>query len=147
MSTKPAVDDGEPDFELITSARMLGSGPPLRSEMVTIDAWKTASGKSARFALWELTAAEYSEFMEEGRNYKDGVLLGYDHAGEDFRFLAWTMRDQNNNRLRQKTADAKAILGTIGKASLNVLLNAANRCNAPVEASAKGNSPETPSDS
>lgn len=129
----------EPDFELVVSSRQLAAPPPLRNEMVTLDEWKTASGRSARFMLWELTALSYSDFYEEGRIYEDKQIVGYDAKGEDIRFLAHCIRDQHNNRVWENVADARAALGGLGKASLNVLLNAANRCNAPKESSAEGN--------
>jgi hypothetical protein len=143
----PEPDDGEIEFELVTSVRQLAAPPPLRHEAVTLDEWKTANGRAARFMLWELTALDYADFYEEGRIYRDGVITGYDAKAEDIRFLAYTIRDQHNNRLWTKVADARAQLGNLGKASLNVLLNAANRCNAPKESSAEGNSSETQSDS
>lgn len=142
-----ATPDDEPEFELVTSARQLTAAPPLRTEMVTLDEWKTASGKSARFMAWELTAADYADFIEAGRVYKDGLLLRYDNKGEDVRYLAWCLRDTNNNRLWPRSEDAAVQLGPLGKASLNFLLNAANRVNAPIEGSSAKNSEETTSDS
>lgn len=143
-----STPDDEPEFELVTSARQLTSAPPLRTETVTIDEWRTASGKAARFMLWELTAADYADFLESGRIYDgDGQFKRYDQKGEDIRYLAWTARDPNNNRLWPKIADAAAVLGTLGKATLNVLLNAANRCNAPKDAATAKNSEETVSGS
>jgi len=133
------TDDGEPEFELITSPRQFASPPPLRKEAVTIPEWMTTSGRPARVTLSELTAAEYADFYDEGRIYEDKQIVGYDAKGEDVRFLAYCMRDPHGNRLWPKCADAGAVLGNLGKASLNILLNAANRCNAPKEASAAGN--------
>lgn len=145
--SKPTDTSDELDFELVTSSRQLGAPPPLRKEMVTLDEWKTASGKSARFITWELTALDYAEFYEDGRVYVEKQIVGYDAKGEDIRFLSYCIRDQHNNRIWTSVADARAALGGLGKASLNVLLNAANRCNAPKAESAEGNSPETQSDS
>jgi hypothetical protein len=145
----PANDDtpGEVEYELVTSARQLGPPPDLRNEAVILEDWKTASGKAARLMLWELTAYDYAEFFDEGRTYKDGVFVKYDQKGEDIRFLSWTIRDQHNNRLWNDLPSARAQLGGLGKASLNVLLNAANRCNAPKESGAEGNSDPDQSDS
>lgn len=147
-STSAATsDEGELDFELVVSARQLAAPPPLRKEMVTLDEWKTSSGKAARFMVWELTALDYGEFYDEGRIYDDKQIVGYDAKSEDIRFLAYCLRDQHNNRIWPNVADARAALGGLGKASLNVLLNAANRCNAPKDESAEGNLPSTRSDS
>lgn len=140
-------DTEELDFELVVSSRQLAAPPPLRKEMVTLDEWKTASGKSARFMLWELSALDYADFYDEGRIYEDKQIVGYDAKAEDIRFLAYCIRDQHNNRVWNSLSDARAALGGLGKASLNVLLNAANRCNAPKESSAEGNSPSTQNDS
>jgi hypothetical protein len=140
-------EDEDLDFELVTSARQLAPPPPLRKEKVTLTEWKTTSGKPARFLLWELTAAQFAEFMESGRIYKDGVFKRYDTKDEDLRFLAFTIRDHNGNRLWNTVDAAKGQLGHLGKASLNLLLNAANAANSPKEAAEEGNSEETPSDS
>jgi hypothetical protein len=135
----------EDDFELITSSHMLASAPPLRKEGVTLKEWPTTSGKAARFLQWELTAAEYAEFLESGRVYRDGVLKRYDTKDEDFRFLSYTTRDQHNNRIWQSLEAAKLQLGAIGKSSVNALMAAANRVNGA--RGAEGNSETTPSDS
>lgn len=137
----------EPEFELVTNARQLAPPPALRTETVSLPEWKTTSGKAARFMLWELTAADYAEFFESGRVYgKDGTMLRYNAQNEDVRFLAYTVRDQHGNRLWPKVEAAQAQLGGLGKASLNILMNAANRMNAPKDSSAEGNSEETQSD-
>jgi hypothetical protein len=144
----PKVDvDDDDDFELITSARQLAPPPPLRKEAVTLKEWKTTSGKPARLLVWELTGADYSEFIESGWTYKDGVRKKYDNKDEDIRFLAFTIRDHNGNRIWHSPDAAKGQLGHIGKATLNLLLNAANKVNTPPDASAEGNSEETQSDS
>lgn len=110
---------------------------------MTLLDWKTQSGKAARFLVWELTAADYADFLESGRVYKDGVLKRYETKTEDVRFLAFTIRDQHGNRLWNTAAEANAQLGRLGKATLNLLLNAANAVNTASPASAEGNSEET----
>jgi hypothetical protein len=121
----------------------LASPPPLKKEPVTLAEWKTTSGKAARFLVWELTAADYAEFLESGRVYKDGVLKRYETKTEDVRFLAFTVRDQHGNRLWNTMDAAVGQLGSLGKATLNLLLNAANAVNSAPAASAEGNSGET----
>jgi len=140
-------DDDDVDYELVTNARQLAPPPALRKEPVIVADWKTVSGKAARFLVWELTAADYAEFLESGRVYKDGVLKRYDVKDEDIRLLAFTVRDQHGNRLWNTVEAAKSQLGALGKASLNLLLNAANEVNSAKPGSAEGNSDETPSDS
>jgi hypothetical protein len=139
--------EDELDFELVTSPRQLGSAPALRKEAVTVTGWLTASGKAARLMVWELTALDYSDFIEEGRTYKDGALVAYDSRTEDVRFLAWCIRDQNNNRLWPRSVEAEQVLGSLGRTTLNVLMAAANRVNRSREASTGGNSSEVQSDS
>lgn len=152
MPTKTAekqeVEKVEQEFELVTSARQLGAPPVLRKETVDIPDWPTASGKGARFMLWELTASDWADFMESGRVYsKDNTLLRYDTREEDMRFLAWTIRDQHGNRIWPKVSDAAGALGLVGKATINVLLTAANKVNSAKTGSAEGNSSGTQTDS
>lgn len=147
IKKEPPVPADELEFELVTSIRQLAAAPSLRKEPVTLADWKTVSGKAARFLVWELTAADYAEFLESGRIYKDGVLKRYETKTEDVRFLAFTIRDQHGNRLWNTTEAANAQLGNLGKATLNLLLNAANAVNTASPASAEGNSEETPSGS
>jgi hypothetical protein len=135
-----SADAPEPDYELVTSARQLSTAPPLRKEAVTVPEWMTTSGKVARLMVWELTALDYGDFIEEGRTYKDGAVIAYDSRTEDVRFLAWCVRDQHNNRLWPKTAEAVPVLGQLGRTTLNVLMAAANRCNQAKAASTGGNS-------
>lgn len=138
----------ELEFELITSARQLAPAPDLRKEVVTVSEWLTTSGKPARFMVWELTGAEWAEFMESGREYtKEGVFKRYDSKDEDMRFLAHTIRDQHRNRIWQSVDAANGQLGHLGRTSLLQLLSAANLANSPKAASAEGNSEETPTDS
>jgi hypothetical protein len=139
--------DDDLDFELVTSAKQLAAAPPLRHEKVTVADWKTTSGKAARFLVWELTAAVYAEFLESGRIYKDGALKRYDVKDEDVRLLAFTVCDQHGNRLWSTVEAAKTQLGGLGKASLNLLLNAANEVNSAKPTDTEGNSGGTPSDS
>lgn len=131
-------DEGE--FELVTSSRQLAPPPSLRTEKVTLKDWPTVSGKPARFILWEMTASDYEDFFDAGRIYKDGSFVRYNSKFEDIRFLAWTVRDQYGNRLWPTVEAAKEQLGGVGRASLNLLLNAANRVNSAKVSSSKGNS-------
>lgn len=148
-SSPDTTSDAAPelDFELVTSARMLGQAPSLRKEAVTVPEWMTTNGKAARLMVWELTALDYADFIEEGRTYKEGVMVSYDSRGEDVRFLAWCVRDQNNNRLWPKSVDAFPVLGSLGRTTLNVLMAAANRANKSREASTGGNSSGAPNGS
>lgn len=139
--------DDDLDFELVTSAKQLSAAPPLRSETVTLKDWKTQSGKAARFKVWELTAATYADFLESGRVYKDGTLKRYDVKDEDIRLLAYTVGDQHGNRLWNTVEAAKAQLGPLGKANLDVLLKAANGVNSVQQADTEGNSDGTLKDS
>lgn len=142
------VEDDDGDFELVTSTRQLAPPPDLRKEKVTVTDWLTVSGKPARFLAWELTASDYAEFVESGWSYtKEGVRKRYDNATEDIRFLAFTLRDQHGNRLWPTVDAAKGQLGHLGKASVNLLLNASNAVNSGKSASSEGNSEGTPIDS
>jgi hypothetical protein len=135
--------DEDLDFELITNTGQLAAAPALRKEVVTLKDWKTQSGKAARFMVWELTAATYSEFLESGRVYKNGALLRYDGKDEDIRLLAYTVGDQHGNRLWKSAEAAKLQLGPLGKASMDLLLKAANGVNSVQQADTEGNSDGT----
>lgn len=135
------------DFELVTSARMLADPPPLRNKVVEVKSWKTRNGKSARFMVWEMAASEFSEFVESGWTYKDRVRTFYDNADEDFRFLAYTVRDPKGNRIWNKTEDAKAQLRGLGRSDLQLLITAANDVNGSRDVATEGNSGETVSGS
>ncbi|HEX4394190.1 MAG TPA: hypothetical protein VH084_22020 [Mycobacterium sp.] len=135
-----AVEEDEEEFELVTNARQLAPPPTLRTEKVTLKDWPTVSGKPARFILWEMTASDYEDFFDAGRIYKDGSFVRYSSKFEDIRFLAWTVRDQYGNRLWSTVEIAKAQLGGVGRATLNQLLNAANRVNSAKVSSSSGNS-------
>lgn len=135
----------EDEFELITNFKQLAAPPELRKEAVTVTEWKTKSGKAARFLLWELTAADYADFLESGWTYnKDGSRKRYDNKTEDFRFLGWVIRDSHGNRIFNTTEAASTQLGNLGKATLNLLMGTANKVN--MARDTEGNFEETPSD-
>lgn len=145
-TTKKQGEPDEQEFELITSSRMLAGPPALRKEEVRVADWPTASGKGARFLLWEMTATDWSEFLESGRVYsKDGTFLRYDNKEEDMRFLAFTVRDQHGNRIFPTVAAAIGVFGNVGKAVINLLMTAANSVNR--SRSGEGNSATTPNGS
>jgi hypothetical protein len=142
----PETDD-ELEFELITNPNQLGSAPPMRNMPVQLPDWKTQSGKAARFLVWELSAADYIEYIESGRIYKDGAVKRYDLRDEDIRLVAHTVRDQHGNRIWKSTEAAKAQLGPLGKSSIDLLLKAANDINSVRNEDTEGNSDGTPKDS
>lgn len=156
QKTRPAVPEVDPstngvaeveEFELVTNVRQLAAAPPLRKEMVDIVEWKTQSGKTARFLVSELTAGDWAEFLESGRIHKKDGSQRYDSKDEDFRLLAYTIRDPHGNRIWHKVEDARAQLSPLGRAILQLLLNAANRVNSAKDESAEGNFGETQTDS
>lgn len=135
----------EEEFELISSFKQLAAPPPLRKEAETVAEWKTKSGKSARFLLWELTASDYADFLESGWSLnKDGTRKRYDNKTEDFRFLGWVIRDANNNRIFTTSEAAISQLGTLGKATINQLMVTANKVN--MARDTEENLGETPSE-
>lgn len=136
------------EFELITSVKQLAPAPELRHVEVIIRDWKTAtSKKAAKFLVWELTAAGYAQFQEDGRTYKNGVVEKYDVKFEDLRLLAHTLCDPHGNRLWGTVEPAIAQLGTLGRANLTLLLNAAFEVNSVKQEDSEGNSERIPSDS
>jgi hypothetical protein len=148
VHAKEVHDEDEPDFELITSARMLAPPPALRKETVTLDEWRTKSGRAAAFLVWELTAAEFSACIESGWTYtREGARKKYDDEAADVRFLAYVLRDQNGHRLWPKIEDAKTQLGLLGRSTIQTLVAAGNRMNSAREAAKAGNSETTQSDS
>lgn len=119
----------------------------MRHTMVTIPEWKTSTGKGAKFMVWELSAADYIEYIESGRVYKDGTVRRYDLRDEDIRLIAHTVRDQHGNRIWTSTESAKSQLGHVGRASISLLLQAANEINSVRSEDEEGNSEGTPKDS
>ena len=140
-------ENGELEFELITNTKQLGAAPKMRHTMVSVPEWKTQSGKAARFMVWELSAADYIEYIDSGRVYKDGTIKRYDLRDEDIRLVAHTVRDQHGNRIWTSTEAAKQQLGPLGKSSIDRLLKAANEINSVRSEDTEGNSDGTPSDS
>jgi hypothetical protein len=141
--------DEDLEFELITSARQLGTPPALRTTQVTLKEWKTAnSKKAARFTVTELTASDYDALVRAAWTYNpDGSRKRYVAEDSDIRLVAWTVVDPHGNRLWPTVDAAKAQLRPLGKASLDVLLNAANEVNSVKAEDVEGNSDGTTNDS
>ena len=136
------MSDEELDFDLVTSARQMAPPPALRKKKVNLAELRQG------FLVWELTAGGWEEFRESGRVYDaDGVVKTYKLDGEDFRWLAFTMRDPNGNRLWPDPKTAEEQLKLYGRAIISQLVAAANEVNSANVASAEGNSDETQSDS
>jgi len=91
---------------------------------------------------------EYGEFQDSSRVYKDGEHVGNSAKNEDLRFLAFTLRDGNGNRLWSNLEDAKSQLGKYGKSVTSKLMVASNKANFGDrdEPSAEKNSEATPAD-
>lgn len=143
------MSDDDIDFELVTNANQLAPPPPLTRERVVLPDWKTTSGKAVGFLAWELTALEWGEFQETSRVYRNGDFAGISLVNEDLRYLSFTLRDANGNRLWSTPEAAVAQLGCYGKASITLLVAASNRVNSKNadQASAEGNSEPTPTGS
>ena len=124
------MPDDDVDFEIVTTASQLGPPPALRRERVVLVDWKTVSGRAAAFYVYEMSALQYGEYQECLRIYKDGELSSIDLRNDELKFLAFTIRDPNGNRLWPTTSAAVAQLGSYGKADINLLLAASNRMNA-----------------
>jgi hypothetical protein len=141
------VVDDDVDFEIVTSARQLGPPPALRRELVVLPEIRTTSGKATALYEYELSAKDFSAYQETSRVYVAGEFRSVTFKDEEIRFLAFTTRDENGNRLWHSTDAAIAQLGMYGRTSLQKLVAAANRVNSASVSSAEGNSGETPSDS
>lgn len=143
---EPDAEFNEDDFELISSPRQLAKAPDLHKEKVflTTDEWPTTNGKGSIFLAWELSGSGYSEFLDSGWVYKEGIRHHYDPIDEDIRWLAHTLRDAGGNRLWQTTEAAKNELGQVGRATQLKLIAAVNRMNSGNStARAEGNSEKT----
>lgn len=142
-------DAEELEFELITSARQLGTPPALRTKEVIVKDWKTAtSKKAAKFIIAELTASDYDALIRAAWTYNsDGSRKRYVAEDQDIRLVAFTAVDPHGNRLWSTIDAAKAQLRPLGKASLDLLLNAANEVNSVKAEDVEGNSDGTQSDS
>lgn len=141
------TNGAELDFELITNFKQLAPPPPLRKEKVVLADVKTVRGKPAGFFCWELSALDYSEFQETTRVYVNGSLDSISLKNEDMKYLAYTVRDANNNRIWNTVEEAIAQLGQFGRSVTNQLVAASNRVNSSNYTSAEGNSEKTQTDS
>jgi hypothetical protein len=140
--------DEDLEFELITSARQLGPPPALRKKAVTVKDWPTTSGKPARFMVSEVTASDYDALVRAAWTYNpDGSRKRYLAEDSDIRLVAWTVVDPHGNRLWSTVEAAKAQLRPLGKATLDILLNAANEVNSVKVEDAEGNFEGTTKDS
>lgn len=128
------------DFELVTSARQVKKPPKLRKERVPLPELQQA------FLVWEQSQGDYSDFQDTTRIYENGFLKGVNLKDEDLKYLAYCLRDPDNNRLWPNVDEAVAQLRPYGKSIINKLLAAANKVNAANSASAEKNSEVTPSD-
>lgn len=140
-------DAEEIDFELVTNTQMLAPPPPLRKKTVIVSEWKTTSEKAAGFLCWEMTANDFSDYQDSGWEYKNGARTRFVDKDSDIRFLSYTLRDQHGNRLWNTVADAKAVLGRLGRSTLVELITVSNRVNTAQEAASEGNSDEIQSGS
>ena len=139
----------ELEFELITSARQLGTPPALRTKEVIIRDWKTATSKKAsKFIVSEVTASDYDALVRAAWTFNpDGSRKHYQAEDSDIRLVAWTVVDPHGNRLWSTIEAAKAQLRPLGKATLDILLNAANEVNSVKVEDVEGNSEGTTKDS
>ena len=140
--------DEDVEFELITSARQVGAPPALRTKEVILKEWPTTSGKAAKFIMSEVTASDYDALIRAAWLYNpDGSRKRYVAEDQDIRLIAWTAVDQHGNRLWPTIEAARAQLRPLGKATLDVLLNAANEVNSVRVEDVEGNSSGTTKDS
>jgi hypothetical protein len=142
-----ADTDDDLDFEIVTNASQMAPPLPLRRERVILRNVHTTAKKLAAIWQYELNALDHNLFQETGRVYVNGDLQGVTMKNNILRFLAFTSRDPNGNRLWQTVEEAIAQLGKYGKTDIDLLLDAANRVNSPNPASAEKNSESDPTDS
>jgi hypothetical protein len=143
------VSDAEVKFKLITSAKQLGAPPPMRHEIVVMNGWKTAdTDETVGFMVWEVTSTDYDAFIKSGWTFNpDGTRKHYTQEDSDIRLAAFTVRDPGGNRLWSTIEEAKQNLRLLGRASLDLLVMAANRVNSARTGDLEGNSDGTPKDS
>lgn len=125
---KVSTEPENVDYEVVASAMQLRSGD-LKSELVVVPEWKTASGKASAFYVSELTGAEMDECQESMIQYGKGADYRMSLKANTLRLLAYAVRDANNNRLWPDTDKGINALGFMGQTGLARLAKVANRLN------------------
>lgn len=141
----------EVDYEVITNASQIGEPPAMRRELVVLPELKNRNGKASAFYEYELSTGEHGEFDISDRVFDEfGQVTRVKRGGRDVRFLAYTTRDGDGNRIFHTLDQAEATLNRWGKSITNKMLQAANKANYGEDTSAEeaaksaeGNSEET----
>lgn len=140
------MSDAEVEYELILNPKQLGAPPPMRTEIVVFNSWKTAqSQKPTALLVSEITSADYDAYIKSGWTFHpDGTRKHYTTEDADIRLAAWVVRDRSDNRVFKTVEEAKQYLRPLGRSNLDLLVMAANRVNSVKAEDAEGNSVGTP---
>lgn len=134
---KTAVED---DFEFLTNINQLLAPEP-RWDVVVIPEIKF------KCRVYELTAFEGHELAEANKIYRNGEVIDTDYSFPNLKFLAFSMRDLNGQRIFPTVDAAIAKLRDFPLAIIEKLVIASNKVSEADPVSAEKNSDETPTDS
>lgn len=158
MATKArSTAASEVDYEIVSNAGQTGAPPKLRNELIVFPEWLNPRKKANAFLLWELSTDEHSEFERSDKVYDEfGQVVKIKDISYAVRWLAYTVRDGDGNRVYPTLDAAQAALGGVPKSITNRMIALANEQNygdpnikSKDEASedAEGKSEETSTDS
>lgn len=128
---------------VLTSASQLPKAPKLRRKLVSLPELPDDKGEPTDVWVSELTAALYEAWRESGRVYVNGELSSVTLKDNDARFLAFTVRDPQNNRIWATPEDAVAQLNEYGRGIIAKLVMESNKVNEVNAKDAEKNSDET----
>lgn len=145
------------DYEVVGSAAQAGKPPELRSELVILPEWLNPRGKANAFWQWELSHGDHAEFERSDKVYDEaGRVIRFTSVSYAVRFLAYTTRDGDGNRIWPTIDQAEKALAGVGNSIINKMVGVANEMNygdpkakdaAEAAESAEGKSEETSTDS
>lgn len=140
MPTKKAVTD-EDDFEFLTNINQLPMAPEPRFDVVVVPEIRL------KVRVYELTAFDGHELAEASKIYRNGEVVDTDYSYPNLKFLAFSMRDLNGNRIFPTVDVAIVKLRDFPLAVIEKLVIASNKVGDADPVSAEKNSDETQTDS
>lgn len=140
MPTKRQTAVAEDDFEFLTSMNQLMAPDP-KFDVVVIPELRF------KCRVYELTAFDGHELAESNKIYRNGEVIDTDYSYPNLKFLAFSMRDLNGNRIFPSVDAAISKLRDFPLSVIEKLVIASNKVGDADPVSAEKNSDETPIDS
>lgn len=141
MPTKREAVAAEDDFEFLTNINQLPMAPEPKFDVVVIPELRL------KCRVYELSAFDGHELAEANKIYRNGEVVDTDYSFPNLKFLAFTMRDLNGQRIFPTVDAAIAKLRDFPLSVIEKLVIASNKVGDADPVSAEKNSEETPTDS